>query len=361
MPKKKSGTAKKEKSKMEKRRSLRIAVLTGGGDAQGLNAAIEGIVYRAEYGGHRVFGFIDGWKGLLEEQFRELRKETVRNSYSQGGTIIGTSRTNPVKDEATKEKAIRNFKELGFDAVIAIGGEDTLGAAAKLYEAGIPAVGIPKTIDHDVLETEYTIGFQTAVSIVADSIEKLSTTAKSHRRIIVVEIMGRHSGWIALYGGLAGGANYILIPEIEPNIDDIVRVIKEKYGRGEQFAVIAVAEGVKLSDEDEKKVKIVDEYGHVKVGGVAEKLAKILQERTGYTAKHVVLGYLQRGGSPVAIDRTTPMLLGVKAVELVENGEFGKMVAMKGSKVVVVDLKKVSGGIKLIPKDLYEFARLFFD
>lgn len=360
----KETTKKKSKTstnKMTERKNLRIAVLTGGGDAQGLNAAIEGIVYRAEYSGHRVFGFIDGWKGLLEEKFRELRKETVRNSYSQGGTIIGTSRTNPVKDEETKNRAIRNFKELGFDAIIAIGGEDTLGAAAQLYEAGIPAIGIPKTIDHDILETEYTIGFQTAVSIVSDAIEKIATTAKSHRRIIVVEIMGRHSGWIALYGGVAGGANYILIPEVEPDIDDIVRVIKEKYGRGEQFAIIAVAEGVKLPGEEEKKTKIVDEYGHVKVGGIAEKLAKVLQERTGYTAKHVVLGYLQRGGSPVAIDRTTPMLLGVKAVELIENNEFGKMVSMKGSRVVAVDLKKVAAGIKLVPKDLYKFARLFFD
>ncbi len=361
MAEKKDETTKREAIKKMERRSLRIAVLTGGGDAQGLNAAIEGIVYRAEYGGHRVFGFIDGWKGLLLEEFRELRKEVVRNSYSQGGTIIGTSRTNPVKDEETKQKAIKNFKELAFDAIIAIGGEDTLGAAAKLYEAGIPAVGIPKTIDHDVLETEYTIGFQTAVSIVADAIEKLGTTAKSHRRIIVVEVMGRHSGWIALYGGLAGGADYILIPEVKPDINDVVRVIKEKYGRGEQFAVIAVAEGVKLPNEEEKKVNIVDEYGHEKVGGIAEKLAKILENQTGYPAKHVVLGYLQRGGSPVAIDRTTPMLLGVKAVELVENGDFGKMVAMKGSRVVVVDLKKVSAGIKPVPRDLYEFARLFFD
>ncbi len=342
-------------------KSLRIAVLTGGGDAQGLNAAIEGIVYRAEYGGHRVFGLIDGWSGLLKEHFRELRKEEVRNSYFLGGTIIGTSRTNPVKDEKTTELAIKNFHELGFDAVIAIGGEDTLGAASALYKRGIPAVGIPKTIDHDVMETEYTIGFQTAVSIVADAVEKLMTTAKSHRRIITVEIMGRHSGWIALYGGLAGGANYILIPEIKPDLDDVVRVIKEKYGRGEPYAVIAVAEGVNIDHESEQQHKVVDEYGHVKVGGVAERLAKILAVKTGYETRHVVLGYLQRGGGPIAVDRTTPMFLGAKSVELVERGAFGKMAAMKGSKVVVSDLSKVQGKVKLVSKDLYEFARLFFD
>jgi len=338
---------------------MRIAVLTGGGDAQGLNAAIEGIVYRATKGGHKVFGLIDGWKGLLEEKFCELTKEKVRNIYFVGGTIIGTSRTNPCKDEATTEKALKNFRELGFDALIAIGGEDTLGAAGKLYEKGLPAVGIPKTIDHDVAETEYTIGFETAVTIVADAIEKLHTTARSHHRVIVVEIMGRHSGWIALYGGLAGGANYILIPEVEPDIDDMIRVIKEKYGRGETYAVIAVAEGINLGEEH-KKV-IIDEYGHVKVGGVAEKIAKIIENKTGIETRHVVLGYLQRGGSPTPIDRTTPMLLGVKAVELVENKEFGKMVAMKGNEVVTVNLTEVIGKIKKVPRELYEFAKLFFD
>ena len=338
---------------------MRIAVLTGGGDAQGLNAAIEGIVYRATKSGHKVFGLIDGWKGLLDEKFCELTKEKVRNTYFVGGTIIGTSRTNPCKDEATAEKALKNFRELGFDALIAIGGEDTLSAAGKLFEKGLPAVGIPKTIDHDVAETEYTIGFETAVTIVADAIEKLHTTARSHHRVIVVEIMGRHSGWIALYGGLAGGANYILIPEVEPDIDDMIRVIKEKYGRGETYAVIAVAEGINLGEEH-KKV-IIDEYGHVKVGGVAEKIAKIIKNKTGIETRHVVLGYLQRGGSPTPIDRTTPMLLGVKAVELVENREFGKVVAMKGNEVVTVNLIEVIGKTKKVPRELYEFARLFFD
>ncbi|RKZ00324.1 MAG: 6-phosphofructokinase [Candidatus Hydrothermota bacterium] len=337
---------------------MRIGVLTGGGDAPGLNSAIRGIVFRAHKKGHEVIGILRGWRGLIEQQARPLSLDEVEEIHREGGTVILTSRTNPLKSEETAAKALEGFKALGLDGLIAIGGEDTLGACAKLAHKGLRAIGIPKTIDHDVPGTEFTIGFDTAIEIVTEALDRLVTTAKSHERVIVVEIMGRHAGWMALFGGLAGGAHFIVIPEQKVDVDEIIASIRRRFEAGKRYALVAVAEGVtffapKASDE------VIDEFGHVKVGGVAEYIANAIK-KAGFEARHVVLGHLQRGGSPSVRDRLIPMLLGVKAVELVEKGEFGKMVTIRGEQIITVPLDVVTEGIRAVPPELYEIAKAFF-
>ncbi len=340
---------------------MKIGVLTGGGDAPGLNNAIRGIVFKAVRDGHEVIGLEKGWKGLIERLSRPLTLEDVEEIYREGGTILKSSRTNPMKSEEVAQKALEGFKELCLDALIAIGGEDTLGACAKLAQKGLKAVGIPKTIDHDVLGTEYTIGFDTAIQIVTEALDRLLTTAKSHERVIVVEIMGRHAGWMTFYGGLAGGAHYIIIPEKKVDIDDIIRVLKARYERGKRYALIAVAEGATFFSSTGKEADIIDEFGHIKLGGdVAKQLATILKD-AGFETRHVVLGHLQRGGSPAPRDRYIPLMLGIKAVELVEKGEFGKMVALKGEEIIVQPLEVVIGGIRTVPEELYELVKPIFD
>ncbi len=337
---------------------MRIGVLTGGGDAPGLNSAIRGIVFRAHKKGHEVIGILRGWRGLIEQQARPLSLDEVEEIHREGGTVILTSRTNPLKSEETAAKALEGFKALGLDGLIAIGGEDTLGACAKLAHKGLKAIGIPKTIDHDVPGTEFTIGFDTAIEIVTEALDRLVTTAKSHERVIVVEIMGRHAGWMALFGGLAGGAHFIVIPEQKVDVDEIIASIRRRFEAGKRYALVAVAEGAtffapKASDE------VIDEFGHVKVGGVAEYIANAIK-KAGFEARHVVLGHLQRGGSPSVRDRLIPMLLGVKAVELVEKGEFGKMVTIRGEQIITVPLDVVTEGIRAVPPELYEIAKAFF-
>ena len=337
---------------------MRIGVLTGGGDAPGLNSAIRGIVFRAHKKGHEVIGILRGWRGLIEQQARPLSLDEVEEIHREGGTVILTSRTNPLKSEETAAKALEGFKALGLDGLIAIGGEDTLGACAKLAHKGLRAIGIPKTIDHDVPGTEFTIGFDTAIEIVTEALDRLVTTAKSHERVIVVEIMGRHAGWMALFGGLAGGAHFIVIPEQKVDVDEIIASIRRRFEAGKRYALVAVAEGAtffapKASDE------VIDEFGHVKVGGVAEYIANAIK-KAGFEARHVVLGHLQRGGSPSVRDRLIPMLLGVKAVELVEKGEFGKMVTIRGEQIITVPLDVVTEGIRAVPPELYEIAKAFF-
>ncbi len=340
---------------------MKIGVLTGGGDAPGLNNAIRGIVYKAVRDGHEVIGLEKGWKGLIEKLTRPLTIDDVEEIYREGGTILKSSRTNPLKSEKVAEKAINGFKELGLDALIAIGGEDTLGACARLAERGLKAVGIPKTIDHDVKGTEYTIGFDTAIQIVTEALDRLLTTAKSHERVIVVEIMGRHAGWMTFYGGLAGGAHYIIIPEKKVDIDDIIRVLKARYERGKRYALIAVAEGATFFSSTGEEAEVIDEFGHIKLGGdVAKQLATILKE-AGFETRHVVLGHLQRGGSPAPRDRYIPLMLGIKAVELAEKGDFGKMVALKGEEIVIQPLHVVKEGIRTVPDELYELVKPVFD
>ncbi|MEM2900449.1 MAG: ATP-dependent 6-phosphofructokinase [Thermoplasmata archaeon] len=336
----------------------KIGVLTGGGDAPGLNAAIRAVVRRASMLGWEVLGIRRGWAGVLEMDVEPLTVNTVAGILPRGGTILGTSRTNPFKNEETAEKAIAKLKEMKLDALVAIGGEDTLGAANKLWKRGIPVVGIPKTIDNDLEATDDTIGFDTAVNIVMEAIDRLHTTAESHNRVIVVEVMGRHAGWVAVEAGIAGGADIILIPEEKYDIDQVAETLKKRHARGRNFSIVVVAEGAE--EIEPKKKEAVDEFGHVRLGGVGEKLAAELQKRTGFETRVTVLGHTQRGGSPTARDRLIATRYGVGAVELIRNKKFGRMVAMQGGKMVDVPLEAGVGKLKLVDKELYEVAKVFF-
>ncbi|MBU1487307.1 6-phosphofructokinase [bacterium] len=343
----------------------KVGILTGGGDAPGLNAVIRAVVCKAEAEGYEVVGIKDGWAGLLERETKPLTKEGVAGIHSVGGTIVGTSRTNPFKTEDGSDKALKNFKELDLSALIAAGGDDTLGAAYKLFQEGLKVVGVPKTIDNDLSCTDQTFGFDTAVSIASSAIDRLHTTAKSHHRILIVEIMGRHAGWIALESGLAGGAHVILIPEVKVNLDEVCQIIKNRYENGEKYCLIAASEGATFEMEGVStahilQTKELDEFGHVRLGGIGKALEKILSKATGFEARSVVLGHLQRGGSPTAFDRNLGTRLGVKAMDLVAKEKFGQMAALYKGEIIGVDLAKAVGELKTVPKELYEMAKLFF-
>ncbi|MBU0567696.1 6-phosphofructokinase [bacterium] len=343
----------------------KVGILTGGGDAPGLNAVIRAVVCKAEAEGYEVIGIKDGWAGLLEKETMPLTKEDVAGIHSVGGTIVGTSRTNPFKTEDGPAKALKNFNELGLSALIAAGGDDTLGAAYKLFQEGLKVVGVPKTIDNDLSCTDQTFGFDTAVSIATEAIDRLHTTAKSHHRILIVEIMGRHAGWIALESGLASGAHVILIPEVKVNLDEVCEIIKRRYENGENYCLIAASEGATFEMEGTAtahilQAKELDEFGHVRLGGIGKALEKILSKTTGFEARSVVLGHLQRGGSPTAFDRNLGTRLGVKAMDLVAKEKFGQMAALYKGEVTNVDLARAVGELKTVPKELYEMAKLFF-
>lgn len=339
---------------------MRIGILTGGGDAPGLNAVIRGVVVKAASRGHEVIGLELGWKGILERLTHPLSLEEVEDIHRQGGTILGSSRTNLFKVENGPERAIQNMKELGLDALIAVGGEDTLGVAKKMFDMGARTVGVPKTIDNDLNATDCTFGFDTAINRVMEAFDRLHTTAKSHHRCIVVEVMGRHAGWMTLYGGIAGGAHVIIIPEVETDIDEICGIIEARRAAGKVYSLVAVAEGAKIGGEEVAKSGKTDSFGHVILGGIAERLAKIIEEKTGIETRHVILGHLQRGGDPSAFDRVLGTRLGVKAVELVEAGDFGKMVSLRGTEIVAVPLEDAVAQLKTVPRELYELAKLFF-
>ncbi len=337
---------------------MKVAVLTGGGDAPGLNAYIKGLYFSCKKEGFQLYGYLDGWKGVLENKYILIEENDVVNNFHQGGTFIGSSRTNPAKDKQTMDKAIENFKSTGFDVLVAIGGEDTIGASSKMHKAGIPVIGLPKTIDYDLEGTDFTVGFNTAINIVMESVERLITTAKSHKRVLVLEVMGRHAGWIALYGGLAGGANYILIPEEEPDIDELIEFIKNRYEKGQKYAIIVVAEGVKISES--QKYEVVDEYGHVKLGGVGELVAKIIEDKTKITTRAVNLGHIQRGGPATSYDRIYPLMIANKAINLIKQKEFGKLVVLKEGKIEAIDLSIAEGKIKKVPIELYKQMKVYF-
>jgi len=342
---------------------LRIGVLTGGGDAPGLNSAIRAVVRKAEKYGYEIIGIRRGWAGLLEMDTVKLEYENIRDIIHRGGTIIKTSRTNPKKSPNGVERACQNFKKLGLDALIAIGGDDTLSVAAALSEAGLNVVGIPKTIDHDVPETEFTIGFDTAVNMAMRLIENLQDTAESHERVFVVEIMGRHSGWIALYSGLAAGADLILIPEEPFSIKDVVDFVKRKIDKGQKSIVIVVAEGALIKDYKGPITKdtSVDEFGHVRLGGIGEFLAKEINKALNVETRSCAPAHTIRGGPPTALDRVISTRLGLAAVDLIREGKFGYMVALKAGKIVPVPLSEVVGKTKMVDKELYEEAKVFFD
>ncbi|MBW2980583.1 ATP-dependent 6-phosphofructokinase [Candidatus Woesearchaeota archaeon] len=345
------------------KKNKQIAILTGGGDAPGLNAVIRGIVVKAESLGYDVLGILNGWKGLIDGQHKgNLDLDQVENIHMLGGTILHTSRTNPYKVEDGPKKVKDNMKKLKCDYLIAIGGEDTLGVANKLAKEGVKVVGVPKTIDNDLSETDYTFGFNTAISRATEAIQNLHTTAASHHRIVIVEVMGRHAGWMTLEAGMAGGASAILIPEEEFAVDDLVKIIKNRAKKGKHYAIIAVSEGAKLKGEEEayKNAK-EDLFGHKILGGIGERLAKILEEKTGKECRHVVLGHLQRAGEPTVFDRVLGTRLGVKAAEMIDKGEFGKMASLKGTEIVAVPLSKAVGKLKTVPKKRYDEAKIFFD
>jgi len=348
---------------------MKIGILTGGGDCPGLNAVIRGAVRKSLSLGHEVVGIKNGWRGLLNKNFYTLDHAAISGILHRGGTILGSSRTNLYETGKNYyQQAIDNYKEMGLDALIAIGGEDTLGVAAKLYKDGINVVGVPKTIDNDLSGTDYTFGFDTAVNIATEAIDRLHTTAESHDRVIVVEVMGRHAGWIALHAGLAGGADITLIPEKPFKISEICDVIKARHARGKLFSIVVVSEGAKIHTEDvyDKDGSFVlqnlkkDSFGHVALGGIGNIVAEEIEKETGYETRAVVLGHIQRGGSPTASDRVLGSRFGIKAAELVEAKDFGKMAALRGTKIVAVSLEEAVGTLKIVDDETYNEAQTLF-
>lgn len=341
---------------------MKIGILTGGGDCPGLNAAIRAVVKKSIKIGHQVVGIRDGWKGLIKLNYRDLDSEAVSGILHTGGTILGTSRTNPFVTEDGPQKAIDNIKKLGLDVLVAIGGDDTLGVAYKLYGMGVHTIGIPKTIDNDLSATDFTFGFDSAVNIVMNALDNLHSTAESHHRVLVVEVMGRHAGWIATFGGLAGGADYILIPEEPFTVDEVCESIKRRHNAGKTFSIIVAAEGAVLSETEEVITRDVkrDAFGHVLLGGIGKFLCKEIEARTGFECRDVVLGHLQRGGSPTAYDRILATRYGVAAVELIQKKDFGKMVALRGNQIVAVSLEEGIKRAKIVDMDIYEIAKTFF-
>ncbi|MCK4325617.1 6-phosphofructokinase [bacterium] len=340
---------------------MKIGVLTGGGDAPGLNAAIRAVVVKATNCGDEVLAIKDGWAGLLEGRLEPLSLNLVEDIEMEGGTILGTSRTNPYKEEKGEEKVLDNFKKVGLSALVAIGGEDTLGAANKLSKKGLKVVGVPKTIDNDLSETDYCIGFHTAVSRAAEAIEGLHTTARSHHRVLVVEVMGRHAGWITLEAGLAGGAHIILIPEVEFDIEEIAEVLKKREDNGKLYSIVAAAEGAKPKEGKEllTQTEEKDAFGHVRLGGIGGVLAKEIEKRTGKETRATVLGHIQRAGAPNSFDRVLGTRYGVAAVQLVKEGKFGQMVSLKGTSILSVPLEKAVGRLRTVDRELYDLAKLF--
>jgi len=341
---------------------MKVAILTGGGDAPGTNAVIRAVVRKGiDRYGFEIVGIRDGWRGLMDGEVVPLSLNSISGIIQRGGTILGTTRTNPFKREGDVQKILDNVKKLGIDALVVIGGDDTLGVAQKLYEMGLPCVGVPKTIDNDLASTDYTFGFNTAVSIATEALDRLHTTAESHHRVMVVEVMGRHAGWIALEAGLAGGADCILIPEKPFDIEEVCECIRKRQARGKKFSIIVAAEGAKpAGGERVVHSSEVDEFDHVRLGGVGYLLGKEIEKRMGIETRVVTLGHLQRGGSPTAFDRILATRFGIAAIDLVKDGKFGQMVALRGNGVVSVPLKDATGKLKTADPRLYEIASVFF-
>jgi phosphofructokinase-like protein len=348
---------------------MRIGILTGGGDCPGLNAVIRAVVVKSirdyEYD---VVGILEGWKGLLEEKYIKLDRNQVSGIVFRGGTILKTSRTNPGKIEDGINKIIKNAEKAKLDVIVAIGGEDTLGVAKKMSESGFKVIGVPKTIDNDLNGTDYTFGFDTAINIAMEAIDRVHSTAESHNRVLVVEVMGRHTGWIAVEAGIAGGADVILIPEKPFDIDSVCEIIKKRHDDGKDFSIVVVAEGSKFKVDAEVNSEGTmilqdmqkDAFGHVRLGGIGSILAKEIENRTKFEARYVILGHIQRGGSPTAFDRVLASRFGVAAVDLINKGDFGKMVALKGTQIVAVPLDEALAKAKTVPDDLYSVAEVFF-
>lgn len=340
----------------------RVGILTGGGDCPGLNAVIRAVTRKGiDAYGFEVIGVLGGWRGMMECKSMPLDLDAVSGILPKGGTILGTSRTNPYNEENGEAIVIENMGKMNLDALIAIGGDDTIGVAHKLSDAGLNVIGVPKTIDNDLDGTDQTFGFDTAINIVTEAIDRLHTTAESHHRVMVVEVMGRHAGWIAVEAGIAGGADMVLIPEEPFNLNAVCESIKVRHQRGKTFSIVVVAEGATTPDEGlilQSKEK--DAFGHVRLGGIGPVLGDEIERRTGFETRVTVLGHIQRGGSPTAFDRVLGTRFGIAAIDLVGHDEFGKMVALRGTDIVAVDLRDAVSKLRTVDMDLYEIAKVFF-
>ncbi|GAB4319979.1 MAG: 6-phosphofructokinase [Candidatus Zixiibacteriota bacterium] len=349
---------------------MHIGILTGGGDCPGLNAVIRAVVVTAiKHYNWRVTGILEGWRGLLERGLtREMNLDEVSGILGRGGTILKTSRTNPAKVENGYQIAAERVKRLGLDAVIAVGGDDTLGVAHRMTESGVPMIGVPKTIDNDIYGTDSSFGFDTAVNTVIDAIDRVRTTTESHKRVMVVEVMGRHAGWIALHGGIAGGADYLLIPERDSNVQEICEVLRKRHEGNKDFSIVVVAEGahVAIDAEAESNRKYItqdtslDEFGHVRLGGIGQLLATEIEKVLGIETRTVMLGHVQRGGKPSAYDRYLCTRFGIHAVRFIDQKKFGHMVSLRGNEIVAVPLASIAGKNRLVSDELYQEAALFF-
>ena len=340
----------------------RVGILTGGGDCPGLNAVIRAVVRKGvnRYG-HAIVGYRDGWRGVLDNSVTHLTPDNTAGILHRGGTILGSSRTNPFKEERGVERIRENLEAERIEALIAVGGEDTLGVADKLAAEGVNVIGVPKTIDNDLSQTDYTFGFNTAVQICTDAIDRLHTTAESHNRVIVLEVMGRHAGWIATYSGIAGGADAILIPERPFDIEQVCEHIRHRHNKGRFFSIVVVAEGAtpaegtEITQEEQR-----DEFGHVRLGGIGVILEKEIEERTGFETRVTILGHIQRGGTPTAYDRVLATRFGIAAIDAMDDGDYGKMVALRGTDIVRVPIGEAVTELKTVDPELYETAEVFF-
>ncbi len=341
---------------------MRIGILTGGGDCPGLNAVIRAVVRKGEGAyGHQIVGYRRGWRGVVEAESVDLTIAETRGILRQGGTVIGTSRTNPYKQEGDVARVLRTLEQERIDALIPIGGDDTLGVAHRLAEEGVRCIGVPKTIDNDLSATDVTFGFNTAVQIASDALDRLHTTAESHDRVLVVEVMGRHAGWIALHAGLAGGAHIILVPEEPFDVDLVCERLVHRHAHGSASSIVVVAEGAvpregTMVTQDAE----LDAFGHVRLGGIAARLAPEIESRTGFETRVVVLGHLLRGGTPTAFDRVLATRFGLHAIDAVHAGEGDQMVALRGTEIVLVPLADAVGVTKTVPRERFEEAEVFF-
>ena len=342
---------------------MKIGLLTSGGDCPGLNAVIRAITRKADIYNFETIGIKNGWKGLFDESFIQLNLSSVAGIINRGGTILGTSRFNPFTEKNGKETLLHKISRENFDAIISIGGEGSMHIAQQAVESGINVIGIPKTIDNDIYGTDYSFGFDTAVQIATEAIDRLHTTAESHHRIMLLEVMGRHAGWIALYSGIAGGADVVIIPEKKIKIDDVCDVLKSRYTRGKLFSIIVVAEGAQFLEEEMNKVsenKKLDEFGRVRLGGISRYLAEEIEKRTEFETRTTILGYVQRGGVPSAFDRVLGTRLGVYAVDMVKEKKFGRMCAIQGNVITDITIKKSISKLKTVDLEIYKVAQVFF-
>jgi 6-phosphofructokinase 1 len=328
-----------------------------------LNAVIRAIARKADQSGYETVGIMNGWKGIFDESYKPLTLQNVAGIINRGGTILGTSRFSPFEQKDGKDTLLHKISHEGFDALIAIGGEGSMHIAQLAYEAGINVIGVPKTIDNDIYGTDYTFGFDTAVGIATEAIDRLHTTAESHHRIMLLEVMGRHAGWIALYSGIAGGADVVVIPEKKTKISEIVDVLKSRYKRGKLFSIVVVAEGAEYLEEELKPKtgkKKLDDFGRERLGGISYYLAEELEKRTGFETRATILGYIQRGGMPSAFDRVLGTRFGVYSVEMIKAGKFGRMAAIQSNIITDIPIKEAIGKLKLVDLELYKVAQVFF-